>query len=132
MSTYGSQHQYSKFAAPLYDMNGDNIAGLSVRFETNRTQGYMKHTLGLLLREGSVTNPILDVCIYPNAARSHVDRKTRTKIFGSHIHILDDVSKLDIDYNTTTWSDYFSIFALGANIEFSSPKIIGPFEGELL
>lgn len=132
MKTTGAQHQYSKFAAPVYDSNGDNIAGLSFRFESNRTQGYMKHALGLLLREGSITNPILDVCIYPNATRSHVDRSSRIKIFGSHIHILDGVKKLDIDYNTNTWADYFLIFAKEANLEFRSAKIIGPFEGELL
>lgn len=132
MKTTGSQNQYSKFLSPIYDVNGDNIPGLSIRLESNRTQGYMKHTLGLLLREGAITNPIVDVCIYPNGARSHIDRSTRTKIYGSHLHILNDVSKLDLDYNTNCWSDYFSVFAKEANIEFKSPLIIGPFEGELL
>ena len=132
METTGSQNQYSKFLSPIYDVKGDNIPGLSIRFESNRTQGYIKHTLGLLLREGAITNPIVDVCIYPNSARSHVDRSTRTKIYGSHIHILNEVSKLELDYNTCCWNDSFSIFAKEANIEFSSPLIIGPFEGELL
>lgn len=132
MQTTGSQHQYSRFSSPVYDELGDNIPGLSLRLETNRTQGYMKHTFGLLLREGSITNPIIDLCIYPNTARSHVDRATRKKIYGSHLHILNNVSQLDLDYNTNTWPDYFSLFAREANIEFSSSKIIGPFEGELL
>lgn len=132
MQTTGSQHQYSRFSAPLYDEQGDNIPGLSLRLETNRTQGYMKHTLGLLLREGSITNPIIDLCIYPNTTRSHIDRATRTKIYGPHLHILNSVSQLDLDYNNTTWSDYFAMFAREANITFSSSKIIGPFEGELL
>lgn len=132
MLTTGKQNQYSKFSSPVYDLQGNNIPGLSIRFESNRTQGYMKHALGLLLRDGAITNPIIDVCIYPNSARSHVDRSARIKIYGSHVHILNDVIKLDIDYNTTTWLDYFSIFRLQANIEFSSSKIIGPFEGELL
>lgn len=132
MQTTGSQHQYSRFSAPVYDEQGDNIPGLSFRLETNRTQGYLKHTLGLLLREGSITNPILDLCIYPNMARSHMDRATRTKIYGSHLHLLDCVSQLDLDYNTTTWLDCFLMFASDANIEFGSSKIIGPFEGELL
>lgn len=132
MQTTGSQNQYSKFSSPVYDEQGDNIPGLSLRFETNRTQGYMKHSLGLLLREGATTNPIIDLCIYPNTARSHVDRATRTKIYGSHLHILNNVSQLDLDYNNTTWPDYFAMFAQEANIEFGSSKIIGPFEGELL
>ncbi|MCO8044955.1 hypothetical protein NI467_06235 [Acinetobacter bohemicus] len=132
MQTTGSQHQYSRFSSPVYDERGDNIPGLSLRLETNRTQGYMKHTLGLLLREGSATNPIIDLCIYPNTTRSHVDRATRTKIYGSHLHILNNVSQLDLDYNSTTWPDYFAMFAHEANIEFSSSRIIGPFEGELL
>lgn len=132
METSGSQNQYSKFLSPIYDIKGDNIPGLSIRLESNRTQGYMKHTLGLLLREGPSTNPIIDVCIYPNMARSHVDRSTRTKIYGSHLHLLNSVSKLELDYNTSCWSDYFSIFAKEANIEFKSTLIVGPFEGELL
>lgn len=132
MQTTGSQHQYSRFSSPVYDEQGDNIPGLSLRLETNRTQGYMKHTLGLLLREGSIVNPIIDLCIYPNTARSHVDRTTRTKIYGSHLHILNNVSQLDLDYNNTTWPDYFAMFAREANIDFSSSKIFGPFEGELL
>lgn len=30
MQTTGAQHQYSKFAAPVYDSNGDNIAGFKL------------------------------------------------------------------------------------------------------
>ncbi|MFI8146094.1 hypothetical protein [Acinetobacter sp. ABJ_C5_2] len=132
METFGTQHQYSRFSAPLYNLEGNNVKGLSLRFETNRTQGFMKHSLGLMLREGASTNLILDLCIYPNGARSHMDRARRITIYGSHIHILNDVHKVDVDYNKITWSDCFSLFREKANVEFSSSKVIGPFEGELL
>lgn len=132
METSGKQNQYSRFSAPVCDLSGDNIPGLSIRFDTNRTQGFMKHTLGLIWRNGVTNYPILDLCIYPNGARSHIDRATRTSIYGSHIHIINDVYKLDIDYNVMRWSDCFNLFKEKANIDFSSSKIIGAFEGDLL
>lgn len=132
MQTSGKQNQYSRFSAPVSDINGDNIPGLSIRFDTNRTQGFMKHTLGLLWRNGLVTHPILDICIYPNSARSHMDRVARTSIYGSHIHLINDVYKLDIDYNSIQWFDCFELFKEKSNIDFSSSKIIGAFEGDLL
>lgn len=132
MQTEGAKNQYSKFTAPVFYPNGDNIVGLSLRFESNRSQGYRIHRLGLMLREGSFLNPILDLCFYPNFARAHMDRIKRETIYGSHVHILNDVKKLDVDYDKCNWIDYFGMFANHANVNFSSSKIVQPFEGELL
>lgn len=132
METSGAKNQYSKFSAPILYSNGENITGLSLRLESNRTQAYRTHRFGLMLREGALLNPILDLCFYPNFTKAHVDRVRRIAIYGSHVHILNDVNKLDVDYDKCTWGDYFKMFANQANITFMSSKIIEPFEGELL
>lgn len=132
METSGTKHQYSKFSAPVLYANGENIVGLSLRFESNRTQGYRTHRLGLMLREGSLLNPIIDLCFYPNHVRAHMDRVKRETIYGSHIHILNNVNKLDVDYDKCSWNDFFNMFANQANVNFTSAKIVQPFEGELL
>lgn len=132
METSGAKHQYSKFSAPLLYSNGENITGLSLRLESNRTQAYRIHRFGLMLRDGAMLNPILDFCIYPNFTRAHMDRVKRITIYGSHVHILNDVNKLDVDYDECTWRDCFKMFANQANITFTSNKVIEPFEGELL
>lgn len=132
METSGKQNQYSRFSAPLCDTKGDNIPGLSLRFETNRTQGFMKHRLGLMWRQGLITYQILDICIYPNTIRSHTDRSARIVIYGSHIHTINDVYKLDIDYDSVNWSDCFDLFKEKSNTEFLSLEIVGAFEGDLI
>jgi hypothetical protein len=132
MQTEGAKCQYSKFTAPVLYANGDNVVGLSLRFESNRSQGYRIHRLGLMFREGSLLNPIIDLCFYPNYTRAHMDKAKRETIYGSHVHILNDVKKLDVNYDKCNWMDYLGMFAKQANVNFSSCKIVQPFEGELL
>lgn len=132
MNVSGAKRQYAKFSAPVYDEHGINIKGLSMRFDTNRTQAYQKHTFGLMWRKQEILYPILDLCFYPNLVVSHQDRVKRIKIKGSHLHLPNgDVQALAIDYTVHTWYDYFNLFTQHANIKFTSKRIIGAFDGEL-
>lgn len=134
MVTSGSLNQYSTFSgAPLFNYkNDESIVGLGLRFKTTRMPGYEKHSFGLTMREGNDLHFLVDLCIYPNHIKSHADRERRENIFGSHIHIIDETHKLNINYDTTSWTDWFKIFSGEANIDFRSTKIILPFEGELI
>jgi hypothetical protein len=119
--------------APVFNKTtGESIVGLGINFRAKRTPAYAKYNFGLTLREGGDLHILLDLCIYPNHMKSHMDRQKKERFFGSHIHILGENKQLNIDYNMHNWLDCFSIFMLHANIEFTSTRIVEPFAGDLI
>lgn len=119
--------------APIFETSSDeNIVGLSLYFRTHRAPDSFKHSFGLIQRIGNKQNWLYDLCIYPPFQRSHVDKKKRQVFYGSHIHLLDDSLKVDLDYDSCTWLDYLNFFAEQTNIKLTSSTVIEPFAGELL
>lgn len=126
-----SFHQFS--GAPVYEVSTElNIIGLSIFLRTNIAPDTMKHSFGLMQKIGNQKKWIYDLCVYPEAQKSHVDRKKREVFYGPHVHCLDDSFEIKLEHGIDEWDKWFRFFAKMINLEVRSNDIMEPLAGELL